>query len=362
MFDDGEFYNGVDSGGPPARLAAGLQAWFEHFPIVPPPGEPTRAHRSFPWGDLAEVWVIDTRQHRDPAVDPIDTRTPEGAVIFDPARTTLGAAQRAWLEGGLAASSRRWKSIGSTYNFGLWRLQDLDEPWPRPAGVHPQEGVYAPNEGWDDYWYEREGLLRFLHDNRIDNVNVYSAHTHIWIASALKPDIDDPTAPLVGYDFTAGSLTADPDVIAQSVDEGSTAEDAYTFYRNTSEASRIQNPHQAYVNFHNFGYGVATIEPGRTVVEYKAVDVYDPDAEPAVLARFTVPDGDPCAMTVEYFDEPFYNGPGPVTPVPHRPWAAPCAATPPPDPDPAPVTPTTAPGEGAGPDSTGAGVTPRFTG
>ncbi|MFN8038713.1 MAG: alkaline phosphatase D family protein [Acidimicrobiales bacterium] len=362
MFDDGEFYNGVDGAGPPARLAAALEAWFEQFPLIPPPGQPTLAHRSLVWGDLSELFVIDTRQHRDPAVDAIDTRTAEGAVIFDPARTSLGAAQRAWLEAGLQASSRRWTSIGSTYNFGLWRLQDLDEPWPRPAGVHPQAGVYAPNEAWDDYWYEREQLLALVRDAGVRNFNVYSAHTHIWLTSALKADIDDPTQPLLGYDFTAGSFTSDPDVIADAIGKGSTGPEAYTFYRNASEKSREVNPHQAYVNFQNYGYGLVTVEPERTVVEYKAVNVYDVEREAVVLARFTVPDGDPCAMTVEYFDEPFYNGPGPVTPVPHRPWAAPCPTATPPTSTPTTTstTATTAP-TGTGPTSIGT-VTPAFTG
>ena len=56
MWDDGEFYNGVDKYGPPARLAAGRQAWFENMPLVDP-GE-SRMYRSLAWGDLADIPVV----------------------------------------------------------------------------------------------------------------------------------------------------------------------------------------------------------------------------------------------------------------------------------------------------------------
>lgn len=332
VWDDGEFYNGIDRTGDPTRLANAMTAWVENFPIVPPGGDPTRIHRSIRWGDLVDLVMIDTRQYRDPAIDATDTRTPEGAAIFDPSRTTLGTAQRAWLLDQLDTSAARWRALGNSYNFGMWRLDDLDDGTrPLPPGVHQNEGIYAPNEAWDDYWAEREAILEHLAANGIDNTVSLSGHTHIWIASALSPDPDDVSSPLVGYDFTCGSLTSDPDVIGQAVGNGSTPQDAYAFYRNVSEKSREINPWQAYVNFHNFGYGVATFTRDELVVEYKAIDVHDDGADPTLLARFVLPSGDPCAMSVEYFDEPLYNGATAApTPVPHLPWQAPCQAVQPP--------------------------------
>ena len=306
MWDDGEFYNGVDRTGDPTRLAAARRAWLDHFPVVPPAAEPSSVHRRFAWGDLADLFVLDLRQYRDPAVDPTDTRTPEGAVIFDPSRTTLGAEQKAWFTDGLRTSGGRWRLVGNSYNFGLWRLVDLDDEWPRPPGVHPNEGVYAPNEAWDDYWAERKELLELVRDEGIENFVSVSGHTHIWIAGSLNPDVDDPTSADVGFDFTCGSLTADPDLIRQRVEAGSTPEAAYALFQSVAAASTTVNPWQAYLNFINHGYAMATVTPDEMVVEFKGINTFDPDATPFLLARFTVATGS-TTMVSEIFDAPCFD-------------------------------------------------------
>ncbi len=289
MMDDGEFYNGMDNTDEPNRLLAARQVWFEKMPVIGGGGDPLRAWRDFTWGDLAETFMIDVRSYRDPAVDEIDTSTAAGKVIFEADRTTLGLEQRAWLKAGLAASSRTWKLIGNPYNLGLWRLADTDPGPPRPVGVHAQDGTYAPNEAWDDYWAERKELLDHIATNGVENVTSFSGHTHIWIQSQLRPDWDDPTSPIVAHDFTCGSLTADPDVILQA--EPATPEAAFAFYTSLQNASRRINPDQRYINFINQGYGVCEITPDEMVVEFKAMDVYDLDATPEVIARFVLRNG-----------------------------------------------------------------------
>jgi len=355
MFDDGEFVNGIDRTLDPIRKANALSAWFENFPVIPPGADPTRAYRPLAWGNLADVLMLDVRQYRDPAIDAIDTTTPEGAAIFDPNRTNLGPVQKAWVKDALLTSAARWKLLGNPYNFGPWRLQDLDEPWPRPPGIHPNEGVYAPNEAWDDYWAERRELLEHVASNDVENFLSFSGHTHIWIADALKPDWDDPASPMVGYDFTCGSLTADPDLIRQSVDKGNTAESAFAFYLEAGERSRQINPFQAYLNFIHQGYGLATITQDEAVIDFKAIDTYNPDAEPDLLVRFVIPAGDPCGMTVEYFDEPAYGITGTFVRPGHVPWVSACPTAIDPPVGPTPTTTNTPP-------SGAVSATPTFTG
>jgi len=306
MWDDGEFYNGVDRTGDPTRLAAARKAWLESFPVISPDPDADVVHRQFSWGELADLFMLDLRQYRDPAVDATNTTTPEGAVIFDPGRTTLGADQKAWFLDGLGASEGRWRLIGNSYNFGVWRIEDLDQEWPRPPGVHPNEGVYAPNEAWDDYWAERKELLEYVRDNDIENFVSVSGHTHIWMAGTLNPDVDDPTSADVGFDFTCGSLTADPDLIRQLVAGGWTPEAAYEAFGTIAAGSIGVNPWQAYLNFINHGYAMATVTPDEMVVEFKAVNTFDPDATPFLLARFTVPTGS-TTMTTEIFDAPCFE-------------------------------------------------------
>ncbi len=331
MFDDGEFYNGVDASGPPARLAAGRKAWTETMPLIPP--APGQFHRSFTWGDLAEVFMIDVRSYRDPAVADDDTRTPQGAVMLEPGRTTLGATQKAWLKAGLASSARRWKLIGNPYNLAPTRVTDLDPGPPRPPGVKQNEGVYFPNEAWDDYNAERRELLQHLADGGVRNVVSTSGHTHVFIASLLIPDFDDPASPVAAFDFTCGSLTADPDVIRRGAP--TPPDQVRAFYRATERAGLTINPWLAHLNLVDQGYGTIEVTPEEAIIEFKLIDTYDPDAESVVGMRFVIRDGEP-TFSVQGFDvAPFgplsYQDPsGPAAPPPPGGPTEPPAAPPPP--------------------------------
>jgi alkaline phosphatase D len=309
MYDDGEFVNGIDKTLDPTRMANALQSWFENFPVIPPDSDPTQAYRGFQWGDLVDTFMIDVRQYRDPAIEEINSTTPDGRAMFDPSRTTLGATQKSWLKDALSGSGAAWRFLGNPYNMGMWRLVDLDEPWPRPDGVHPNEGVFAPNEAWDDYWAERKELLDHIRDGQISNVVSVSGHTHIWLADVLKPDPDDPDSPVVAYDFTCGSLTADPDVLLEA---DKTPEQLYGEFAGLQDWMRSNNPWKAYINFVNQGYGLATITPEQAVIEFKAINVYDDNAEPEVIARFTI---ESCATTMktEVWTMPNYHAEPPIT-------------------------------------------------
>ena len=110
VWDDGEFYNGVDRTGDPQRLANARQAWFEAMPLLQGK-ERDRTYRRLRWGRLADFYLLDTRQYRDPEVpanstfadllDAQDTTLPGGDEMLAPGRTTLGGAQKRWLTEGL---------------------------------------------------------------------------------------------------------------------------------------------------------------------------------------------------------------------------------------------------------------------
>ena len=108
------------------RKANALKAYFEWLPIRPfAPGDEETIYRSFKWGELVNLLMLDTRligrsqqlSYADPAF-----YTSEGA--FNPAafaaavasdsRTMLGAQQNAWLLGELSASTATWQVFGAT--------------------------------------------------------------------------------------------------------------------------------------------------------------------------------------------------------------------------------------------------------
>jgi alkaline phosphatase D len=292
-WDDGEFYNGVDRTGPPERLANARRAWFEAFPVENDGSD--RLYRRLPWGRLADVLMLDTRQYRDPEVPQNvdfsfvggqDSRIPPGEQMFDPARTTLGAAQRAWFETQLTASRAAWRMIGSSYNVTPWRVFDLDDHTGLLQGdprLAQNVGVYVSNEAWDDYQSERRQLLRFLQDRDIRN-NVFTCgHTHFFLASELQPDFDDANSPTVAFDFTTGSQTADPD--PRELAPESLLRAAETFFKSANR------PYMKGIDLLYQGFALVDVTPEECIVHFRGVDTFDPDAQAFTFARFRVANG-----------------------------------------------------------------------
>jgi alkaline phosphatase D len=95
-----------------ARRAAAYQAYYEHMPLrLPPPEGPEyKIYHALQWGDLAEFWLLDTRQYRD---DQTCNDSPgpacDGWETYD--GTVLGDEQEKWLEDGMKASTATWKLI-----------------------------------------------------------------------------------------------------------------------------------------------------------------------------------------------------------------------------------------------------------
>jgi alkaline phosphatase D len=294
MWDDGEFYNGVDRTGPPARLANAKQAWFESFPVLDPGGR--RAHRSFGWGDLADVPMIDVRAYRDPAIDATDYTADNGQ--WDPTRSTLGREQYQWFTGLLAASTARWRFVGNPYNINPWKLVDLEVLRALRPDLPPNAGIYAPNEAWDDYMAERRDLLRFLVDRGVGDTVFCSGHTHIWLTSLLRPDHDDQSSPVAAYDFCTGSLTADPD--PRRAQLGDLPLDVADGVLRAAERWVLsQNaPDLRYMNLVDQGYTVVDATPEAVEVTVRLVDTFDGGATAFDGARFRVRHGVPGIETL----------------------------------------------------------------
>ena len=301
VWDDGEFYNGVDRTGPPVRLAAARRAWFEVMPVENDGSD--RIYRRLTWGKLADLLLLDTRQYRDPEVpanrfesflDFQDSRLPPGPDMFAPGRTTLGAPQKAWLETELLASRAAWRMIGSSYNVTPWRYRDLDDHTGLLAGdprLAQNAGVYVSNEAWDDYQAERRELLRYLADRDIRNNVITSAHTHFYLASELMVDFDDRNSPVAAFDFTSGSQTADPDpreLAGEAILRA--AEIAF---------KRENQPYMKWIDLVYQGFTLVDLTPEECIVRFRGVDTFDPDAEAFTFAKFRVANG---SRTMEVLD------------------------------------------------------------
>lgn len=153
----------------PARhlMPDGRTALFEQNPL-PGSSDGATLYRSLRWGSGLELFVLDTRSHRDPAGWPDDGPMP---------KTLLGEAQRAWLSSGLAASDARWKVIASSVPLAI------PTGWP----------ASRPRDGWADgggaTGYERElvGILRAAAEAGVTGLVVISADVHFATVLVHRP-------------------------------------------------------------------------------------------------------------------------------------------------------------------------------
>jgi alkaline phosphatase D len=301
MWDDGEFYNGVDAAGPAQRLANAKQAWFEAFPLLDPGDR--RAYRRFAWGDLVDLSMIDVRAYRDPAIEELTTI--DGGGAYEPGRTTLGAEQYAWFTEGLAASQAAWRIVGNPYNINPWRLVNLEFLRAFRPDLPPNAGVYLPNEAWDDYMQERRDLLQFLVDASVRDTVFASGHTHIALAAELRADYDRTSTPVAAFDFCTGSLTADPDPRRSFLGDLplDVAEDVL---RAAERFVLGQNsPYLRHMNLIDQGYTVVEVTPEATLVTIRNIDTFDPDAAAVDGARFRVVRG---SQRIEHLPTPGRKG------------------------------------------------------
>jgi alkaline phosphatase D len=136
VWDDHEVVNDYFAGNPLAPI--GRKAFFDYWPIRRHPDEADRIYRSFRRGRAMELFLLDTRQYRDPGTG-----------------TMLGQAQKDWLFKGLAASSALFKFVATSV--------------PMAGG-----GI----DRWDGYPSERAELLRLIREKRITGVVFLSADLH----------------------------------------------------------------------------------------------------------------------------------------------------------------------------------------
>ena len=162
MWDDHEVQNDFDSTNP--YIPQGRQAFGEYWPVA----GPDVLYRRFAWGSGADFFALDCRQYRSPQSDP------DG-----PAKTMLGARQKAWLKDGLRASRAPAKFLLSSV--------PLQGPW----------GA----DRWAGYATERDELLKFIRDERIRGVIVLSGDVH----TAVDIELDGGPR-----EFVAGPLAAWP--------------------------------------------------------------------------------------------------------------------------------------------------------
>ena len=139
-----------------AKRAAAYRAWWENVPVrAKPPGTDgsMRIYRSFRFGDLITMPVVDDRQYRTPlATAGRGPATPAGGypqlpAALDPNATILGNEQERWLLRTLDRSDARWNFLAQQTQMAAVDVTPEDE----------SNGYSA--DAWDGYVAARNRLL-----------------------------------------------------------------------------------------------------------------------------------------------------------------------------------------------------------
>jgi len=217
-----------------ARRAAALQAYHEWMPTrLPDAKRPERIFRSFDFGDLVSLHMLDTRLiGRDRQLALTSYIGPAGfdaarfaTELADPSRQLLGAEQSAWLTTQLARSTAQWQVLGQQVLMGRMHVPSplllgqitvsgyaalVVKAQTTPALLTPQELAIlgAPSipynlDAWDGYAAARETLLgtaRSLDKNLV----VLAGDTH----NAWASDLADLQGNAVGVEFATPSVSS----------------------------------------------------------------------------------------------------------------------------------------------------------
>jgi alkaline phosphatase D len=204
-----------------ARRAAAAQAFHEWLPTRDGT-DPLKIYRSFDFGNLASLHMLDARVIGRDA--PISRDAYLAGAASDPNRQMLGAEQEAWLAARLQASSATWQVLGQQVLMGRMQipltvydnfseasmnefLQAQDTPEAartdsqRALLAQPRIGYYLGN--WDAFAAAREKVLaaaRALDKNLV----VLSGDSH----NAWASDLKDASGNSVGVEFGVPSVTS----------------------------------------------------------------------------------------------------------------------------------------------------------
>jgi len=232
VWDDHEFVNDIwrdgagghdpaTEGSFAARRAAAMQAYHEWMPTRTG-ADPLKIYRSFDFGNLLSLHMLDTRVIGRDA--PVNRDAYLAGVADDPARQLLGAEQESWLAARLQASSAAWQVLGQQVVFGGMRIPlsvyddfsddainafiaALDTPAAsrteaqRALVAQPRIGYELTN--WDGFPAARERVLAMAQAAG-KNLVVLSGDSH----NAWAHDLRDAAGNRIGVEFATPSVTS----------------------------------------------------------------------------------------------------------------------------------------------------------
>ncbi|GAQ81907.1 alkaline phosphatase D [Klebsormidium nitens] len=289
VWDDHEFTNNAWFGGAenhqPAtegdwfvRKANALRAYFEWMPIAQvDPNDPFRIFRSFNFGNLVDLTMLDTRiygrqqQVDDPFFYGVNSTAIQEQVRTSPGRTIMGDTQEQYLYAQLTSSQAKWRVIGQQVIFGQFTSAGR-------AGVLPP---FVSYDAWDGYADNRDRILAQLQSGKISNTIFLSGDLHSSVANDLPrfayPNsycaTVDPTP--CAYNATTGAGSLAVEFLTTAVTSPSALESLFGPGPAAAAGAALltpifaaDNPAQRYLEWNSKGYLLLDITPARAQGSY----------------------------------------------------------------------------------------------
>jgi alkaline phosphatase D len=223
------------------RKAAAIRAYYEWMPIREPSGGGFAIWRSFDFGDLASLFMFETRltaRDQQVTLDELPASPTAAQVaafrarIADPARKMMSPGQEAWLAEGLSASvraGRTWQVLGNQVVMARLATPSLRQALGEAAygqvlaGVAPriaahlgrsevaaELGVGYMLDSWDGYPADRQRLYRIFETAKANCV-VVSGDSHAFWANELYDAPEGGRRAAVEFGATAITSPGDGD-------------------------------------------------------------------------------------------------------------------------------------------------------
>jgi alkaline phosphatase D len=262
------------------RRAAAYQAYYEHMPLPSSvltralaglqQGAELRIYGQLSFGRLANVYLLDDRQYRDPQActrsgkPGSSTVRPAQCPAWDnPQRTLLGAPQERWLDAAWGRSQSRWNVVGQQTVLGERNFAKGSDR-------------LLSNDGWDGYPAARARMLQSLQRQHLANPVFLGGDVHANWVGHVKADYQQQRSATLGVELCGTSITSHG---------GSNDRMADTL---------AQNPHFVFADREKRGYGVVDLTPKRLQATLRAVDNPEQaDSAISTLAQFEVEAGRP---------------------------------------------------------------------
>ncbi len=225
------------------RKQAARQAYYEWIPIR----EGSKHYRSFPFGNLAELIMLDERL--EGRTKPVDSITDPD--FMDETRSMLGKEQLAWFETKIKESTATWKVIGNQVMFA-----DL---------LQSKSFRKAPRnfDSWDGFPAEKKQVVQFIQSNQIKDLIFITGDTHASWAIEVAANVDKSYNP----ETSQGAFALE--FGTTSISSGNDDERYPTEQVKAMEADLLKlNPHIKYVNDRDHGYLLLTLFPDKVISEW----------------------------------------------------------------------------------------------